>query len=683
MNFSEIKKVIVVCKTHLDIGFTDYASNVMDRYCNLYIPSALDLAWQVNTPERKRFVWTVGSILPDYYLSHATDEQRARFEEAVRLGYIRWHRLSCTTHTELMDQSLFTYGLSLAERLDQRFGLHTASAKMTDVPGHTIAMVPLLCNHGVEYLHIGVNASSRLPKVPELFRWQLGDKEIIVHYAGGYGADVTLDSGIALEFFHTNDNMGPPTPEQLDAFYEEMEAKYPNALIVAGTLDDFAEALRPEREKLPIIKEEIGDTWIHGLGTDPYKVSCFRRLLQKKEEWLQTGALTEDSPAYQEMMHNLLLVTEHTWGMDVKTHLLDFMHWKKEDFQKARAADHTAYSMLNPGPEEEAVTDWLMPADPAVYEAGSSYSRFEASHKEQRAYVEQAVKALPPALSAQVQDSFFTRIPAFCTEAVFSPVSWDQSGQAVLQLGNWTVALGKHGQITHLEHLTQQISTDCSLGLFSYEIFGGVTTQKCLKDYGRDLPLHQHWANLDFGKPGLQYLPEITDRQWYPEVAGICHQDDQLMILLHIDKEASETYGCPRIIYLCHTFAENEILTQIYCGQKDASRIPEALWLHMNFSSCSNWKIKKMGTWIDPANVVSGGNRQMHGCEAVSADNIVISPLDTPLVSVGRTNLYHVDDAIEDCTQGVWFNLYNNRWDTNFRQWYEEDMGCEFKITFS
>lgn len=43
---------------------------------------------------------------------------------------------------------------------------------MTDVPGHTLGMVPFLAKQGVKYLHIGVNDGSHLPEVPRIFRWR-------------------------------------------------------------------------------------------------------------------------------------------------------------------------------------------------------------------------------------------------------------------------------------------------------------------------------------------------------------------------------------------------------------------------------------------------------------------------------------------------------------------------------
>lgn len=51
-----MKKVIVVSKTYLDLGFTDYGENIRLRYIDCFIPEAIELAEQVNTADKKHFV---------------------------------------------------------------------------------------------------------------------------------------------------------------------------------------------------------------------------------------------------------------------------------------------------------------------------------------------------------------------------------------------------------------------------------------------------------------------------------------------------------------------------------------------------------------------------------------------------------------------------------------------------
>ena len=60
-------EVLVVFKTHLDLGYTDLASNVMNRYMTDYIPRALDLAEALEGTEDS-FIWTTGSYLIEQFM---------------------------------------------------------------------------------------------------------------------------------------------------------------------------------------------------------------------------------------------------------------------------------------------------------------------------------------------------------------------------------------------------------------------------------------------------------------------------------------------------------------------------------------------------------------------------------------------------------------------------------------
>ncbi len=294
-----IKEVYVIFKTHLDIGFTDYAENVVNKYIDEYIPNAIKTGYELrekNIP----FVWTTGSWL----IWEALKTDDGTLEKAINDGIIAWHALPFTSHTELMSKKLFEYGLSLSQRLDKRFGKKTDGAKMTDVPGHTYAMIPSLNKYGVKFLHIGVNEATPMPKTPEIFRWRYKDSEIYVMYDGSYG-NTTVLGDKAIMFAHTMDNRGAQSAEAVEKLYKSLKKEYPDAVIKAATLSDLVPILQ-EQENLPVFEKEIGDTWIHGAGTDPKKVGQYRELLRYIEDIdLDKADLTD----------NLLLVPEHTWGM--------------------------------------------------------------------------------------------------------------------------------------------------------------------------------------------------------------------------------------------------------------------------------------------------------------------------------------------------------------------------------
>ena len=168
-----IEKVFVVFKTHLDVGFTNYSSAVTQNYLDNFIPKALDVAEELRAENsEEKYVWTVGSWLIWKYLQKATLEETERLTKAISAGDIVWNGVPYTVESEVMNKEMFESSLLLARKLDKRFQKHTIAAKMTDVPGHTRSIIAPLCKAGLRFLHIGVNPSSAVPKVPNFCRWQ-------------------------------------------------------------------------------------------------------------------------------------------------------------------------------------------------------------------------------------------------------------------------------------------------------------------------------------------------------------------------------------------------------------------------------------------------------------------------------------------------------------------------------
>ena len=283
----------LVFKTHLDIGFTDHAEKVRRQYHERFIPQAIDTGehFYREDPRHPKFIWTTGAWLIWDHLEHAGKAAAARLEQAIERGLIRWHALPFTTHSELMSPDLFRAGLSYGQELDRRFGRTTIAAKMTDVPGHTIGIVPLLAEAGVRFLHLGVNTASPVPDVPDVFRWRApGGEEVVVMYQNSYGAThfpEGFDDG--LSFAHTIDNVGPQSVSQTADAYRHLQAEYPDARIEAATLDDYGALLWAERERFPVVDVEIGDSWIHGIGTDPTKTARFLALQRLYDRFAARG----------------------------------------------------------------------------------------------------------------------------------------------------------------------------------------------------------------------------------------------------------------------------------------------------------------------------------------------------------------------------------------------------------
>ena len=84
-----------------------------------------------------------------------------------------------------------------------------------------------------------------------------------------------------------DDNAGPHSPEEIAAIYLNLRQRFPNAEIRATDLTHIADAVQPHADALPLVTQEIGDTWIHGIGSDPLKVARYRAVCR-----LRNGELT-------------------------------------------------------------------------------------------------------------------------------------------------------------------------------------------------------------------------------------------------------------------------------------------------------------------------------------------------------------------------------------------------------
>ena len=640
---SPVSQVHVIFKTHLDLGFTDFAKNVVRRYMAEYIPAALRLARQTRGID-ERFVWTLGSWLVYRFLEEAPRRNREAMEEAIIQGDIHWHALPFTTHTELLDPELFRQGLRYCQILDRRFGRTTRAAKMTDVPGHTRGIVPLLAEGGVRLLHIGVNPASTVPKVPPVFLWRAEGEEIVVIYENVYGATTLLPGGVALSVNLTGDNLGPQNPQEVKETYDALRRRFPKAGRTAGNLNVVADWMWKRRGSLPVVTSEIGDTWIHGVGTDPAKVARYRCLCRFRSRWIGSHALEAGGKDDFTFAENLLLTAEHTWGMDIKTHLRD-----RRNYSPAR----------------------LRRSLPKA-----NFQAVIASWKEQRRYVTNALRALPAGLAKEA------RRELACLRNSASSRGWKRiSAKEPFQLGGWHIALGPDGSIQRLQQDEESGSfadTRHRLGSFAYQLFSPEDYRRFYRQYNQ---LDVAWARDDFTKPGL---PPVGARGWHtPRIVRVDTRfGNEARIQLRFPIQATR-YGAPAESTLYFQGHSTGIDLRLEWKGKPANRIPEAFWLTFQprLPKGVAWTFEKLGFPIDPRDVVGNGNKHLHAVSGpVSAGEFSLLSLDAPLIAPGRPSLLDFNNRQPNLAGGVSVNLYNNVWGTNFPMWNSDDAVFRFQL---
>ncbi len=656
---TDVRRVTLVCKNHLDVGFTESAAKVTHDAVNWMLPVAIHQARQLRESQSgDNFVWTTPSWTITEALERHTGASLKSIEKACVDGDIAWHALPFSTHTELMDDELFEFGLSLSLTLDARFGKKTIAAKMTDVPGHTRAIIPLLVHAGVRFLHIGVNHMSAMPDVPGAFRWRDPEskEELVVFYCRGYGSEHRLPGDdAALSFKMVGDNMEVPSLADVRAWLAETRESYPNAAVAFGRMDDYAARLDEHRASLPVVEREIGDSWIHGVGTDPWKVARFRELLRLRKEWLRAGKILKGTPLHVSLSTPLLLVAEHTWGVAVGPHLQDTRHFSNADFNPVR--HRGAFRCCEASWQEQR--DYLEDAADAVAQEGVSAELAEAWR---------SIEAARPDTSG------CTEIDP--TERIALPnlaLRFDPDTGAILEGAFHGLPLTDGTRAT---------------GLLSYQSISHRQMERFRNQY---CGAEHAWAGVDFGKPGATDANTRT-AFLFPTLRRMLRRDTPgqttLLQQLSFASDAVENFGAPAEAWMTISLPHGArvIRWDAQWFGKTTSRLPEALWFSLAppVPDTTRWRLRKMGRLISPHEVVSRGGRKLHAVEAVvNSDPAApwsIIPEDSPLVAPGSPLFIDWDDTVPGLEGGWHFNLWNNVWGTNFPLWYGQDARFRFEL---
>jgi len=658
----DVRRVMIVFKCHLDVGFTDTQANVMRTYFKQYYPQAIETASRQREEGRNRYVWTTAAWLLYEYLEQASPEERHRMEEAVASGDIAWHALPFSWQTEMLDRSMIEGCLGFSQSLDARFGRRTTAGKMTDVPCHSRGIVSPLAAHGVRLLDIGVNPASTPAVVPDAFLWKDPDGSTlaVLYHKHDYGSTIRIaGADLAVSVNVRVDNSGPHTVEEINAIYSELHRRFPSAELIAGSMTDVATAMEPLRSRLPVFTQEIGDTWIYGVPSDPSKIARYREVARLRSEWIAGGKLTLGGPIDQQLLRRLALAPEHTWGTDTKRYI-----------------DHDHYS----------------PRELAQFINTPGYQTMERSWQEKRDDIAQGVANLPATLQAEAQ----ARLESLQAAAP------DHAGMKLydaareLHTNHYTLAIDpKTGCIRKLvsKHTGQSwASDDHPLALFTYQTL----TQEDYKAFLDAYVISKAWwAPQDFGKPNIErFHPQSQD--WRPTVKQmwVSANDEGHRVLaeLVVEDAASERAGLvawPATMFLEITLPNAQPIVQLtfYVRNKAPNRMPESMWLTFKPQTqrTPRWILEKVNQDVSPLDVVQGGGRRMHAVTSRLACHdgerkLEITTLDAPVVALGTRSPLNYSSELPDLQQGAHINLFNNAWGTNYPQWAGGDWLYRFTL---
>ncbi|HTL51143.1 MAG TPA: DUF5054 domain-containing protein, partial [Planctomycetota bacterium] len=460
---------------------------------------------------------------------------------------------------------------------------------------------------------------------------------------------------------------GPQPIAEIKALFARLKTEYPSAKVIASNLNAYAAELM-KYKRVPQYTKEIGDNWIRGVGTDPLKVAQLRSLLHLRRGWLAAGLANPAEQRFHAFSRQLMLVTEHTWGLDEKTHLNDFKNYEARDFARLRKT-------------------------PAA-------RKMERSWTEQRRYIQQGLQALGNSpLATEARAALKRLTPHRPDLHPFAPCD------LATPLVNDRLSLRLDPATGAICHLTDRkkgepprVWADSRhvLGQLTYTAYSQADYDRYFRQYARDVHLHGGWIVPDLTKPGMP--KNIRHREWTASLQAAYRREftasgrggartQELLVRLGFPKECSHRFGAPRTVFVRYTLSEAapQVAIQLAWFDKPATRLPEALWFGFapKTTAAAAWQFRKLGVEIDPLQVTEHGGRQLHAVDLGVAchdgrDCWQLLTPDAPLVAPGREDMLDFSTRQPDMRHGVRVNLYNNTWGTNFPMWYDDDAQFRF-----
>eukprot|EP00053_Salpingoeca_punica_P002328 m.37251 g.37251 ORF g.37251 m.37251 type:complete len:723 (-) comp11520_c0_seq4:1207-3375(-) len=677
--------VHVVQSCHLDVGFAELAAVELENYKNYFL-QAVDIAndFRQNPGQNgEGQIFTTHSFLvsllldcpPSMGFACPTQEEHDIIVKALQDGDLVMQALPHNAQTDTFSSPFFDVAINLAKAWSNKLGIpEPLTMTQRDVPGATRAIIPRLVKAGILAYSGGVNLASLPPAVPKIFKWvdMASNTSVLglVHPNGYGGIDrddcVTID-GLphVLCMDYNYDNTGPWTRPDVEQHWQQIMAEFPGAKVVPSTYDTFVRLAMPFIDTLPVVTQEMGDTWIYGVPSDPLKVSMYREAVRAWEACAETTCpmsdprvanftrlllkkcVAEISKALENLSiinavsltqsHFFTISPEHTWGGDVGNWLNDTTNWSNDAFHKLQFSAPNFLYITRTWQEQR---DWGLTF---ALEALQNHPLGKDVRTRWRNLV-----PLMPDLSSFVEvadvSSFTVSLPHV---------------QAAFDIGT--------GALRSLKRLNDGwdfATNSTQIGVLEYHKYSMGQYAVFWDEYAQRLDGQiPSWMAQDFGKLGLVNdslgeVEEIVDGRlqtlyWSEELL-------QVVAEIALTDMVHNVYGAPQVF------------------NKTATRYPEAMWLRFNpvlKTPGRGWTMDKLDSLIDPLDVMVNGSRHLHAVKTGvfhTASHFSVLTLDAPVVSWGAAFPFPTPsgDWQPDLLDGVNFCLWNNIWGTNYIMWY-------------
>ena len=680
------------------------------------------MLWDKQTPERRLRIEKAlkNGNLVTHALPYTTHTETLEAEDLVRgLGYAS----------------------SLARKYNLEL---PTDGKMTDVPGHSWILPTILHHAGIKFFHLGSNPTNQGVKVPTLFWWEGPDgSRVLTMYSEGYGGGIFPPEGWKhkswLTFIHAGDNAGPPTADEVEKAINNIKKAYPHAQIRIGKMADFAEAILEENPDLPVVRGDMSDSWVHGVMSNPSATQTARRvrpllpaletLHTQEKEWGIMPYEIKDELAY--LYDQSLMYGEHTWGL-ANQHFVPGLvgeNWNRMytmglSPNYARMVEswkeHTRYienvdEALRPELEQELYTLAENVAQDGmrfvVYNSlpwkrsGVAYFALPTQGSIKENYVKEVGTDKVRKLKLYGEDS--KRLGAFFAEDIpangyktfvlsQAPAEKSTSLKGSEQKGyienDWFKIEfdKKRGCIksiwdkTNARELVDKASKD-GFGAYIYERYDKEQSYQYLKEY-----IYDGYKNSHYRITGKSTYLDGKVKSKHETFRNMdFHIEDHGLFIKGIltpsvsEREDKHKAGLVVTIYEDQPYID----LKLAIVNHPATEEPEAGWWALPFQTESpEYRIGRIGSIIDPAKDLIEGSQFNYiwsnsGIMIKDADySIGVCPLDAPAFILGNLNFMHYAPTYENPQSHVYFNLFNNRWNTNFTSFWSGNLTSEVRV---
>ncbi|HNS16805.1 MAG TPA: glycoside hydrolase family 38 C-terminal domain-containing protein [Bacteroidales bacterium] len=340
--------------SHNDIGYT-HVQDEVERMQWKNLEDAIALGrMSADFPEGERFRWNTEVMWAvDSWIAQASPQKQELFWQAVQNGWMDLNALYANTLTGLCSSRELIQLLESAQRIAQQCGVKLRSAMVSDIPGLTWGLVPVLVQSGVNYLSLGNNSGHRVGNLNEVwgdrpFWWvsQSGEDSVLcwIHGKGysyfhtGLGYEklkrVLTEEKIhsyihqlaaehypydmAILRYNIGSDNGPVDPSLIQTV-KSWNQRYSTPKLVISTVSEaFKIFERKYGQELPSFKGDLTGYWEDGAYSSAKETALNRqnasRLEQAEVLWMLKDPQSYPEKLFREAWKKVLLYDEHTWG---------------------------------------------------------------------------------------------------------------------------------------------------------------------------------------------------------------------------------------------------------------------------------------------------------------------------------------------------------------------------------